>query len=229
MSQNNNIRQQLIEVYRLLLHRYGPQYWWPADSPFEVIVGAILTQSTSWINVEKAILNLKSAGVLHPDSLRRLSHSELAELIHPCGYYNSKAQKLKAFVEYLANAHHDSLNSLFSPDIPDLRKELIAIHGIGEETADSIILYAARKPLFVVDAYTRRIITRTGLNSTENSYSAYQELFMNNLPHKEKLFNEYHALFVRHGKETCKKNPSCNQCCLKGRCAWPQASVSSLR
>ena len=209
---------KLGELYRHLFARYGPQHWWPADSPFEVIIGAILTQSAAWGNVEKAILNLKSAGALSPESLRVLPPERLGELIYPSGYYNAKALKIKAFVEYLGKAHRDSLDDLFSLDIPHLRGELLAIHGIGPETADSIILYAARKPVFVIDAYTRRILGRLGHNPPGGSYSDFQELFMQNLPAEEKLFNEYHALLVRHGKEVCKKSPLCDHCCLRDIC-----------
>jgi len=214
------LRQQLTEVYRLLLDRYGPQHWWPADAPFEVIVGAILTQSAAWGNVEKAIFNLKGAGALTPVSLRKLPLDELAELIYPSGYYNAKALKIKSFVEHLGDAHQDSLEDLFSLDVPSLRRELLTIHGIGPETADSIVLYAARKPIFVIDAYTRRILPRLGLSPPRNDYSAFQELFMENLSTEEKLFNEYHALLVRHGKEVCKKAPLCDQCCLRGICLY---------
>jgi len=214
------LRQQLTEVYRLLLDRYGPQQWWPADDPFEVIVGAILTQSAAWGNVEKAIFNLKQTGALTPVSLRKLPLDELAELIYPSGYYNAKALKIKSFVERLEDAHQDSLEKLFSLDVPSLRRELLTIHGIGPETADSIVLYAARKPIFVIDAYTRRILPRLGLSPPRNDYSAFQELFMENLPTEEKLFNEYHALLVRHGKEVCKKVPLCDQCCLRSLCLY---------
>ncbi|HEY48627.1 MAG TPA: hypothetical protein G4O13_01115 [Dehalococcoidia bacterium] len=197
---------------------YGPQHWWPGDSSFEVIVGAILTQSAAWGNVEKAISNLKNAGALSPSSLREITLEELAHLIYPSGYYNAKALKLKSFVEHLGSAHQDSLEQLFVLDICSLRSELLSIHGIGDETADSIILYAARKPIFVIDAYTRRIIARLGLNPPRNDYAAFQSLFMENLPADEKLFNEYHALLVRHGKEVCKKSPLCAQCCLNSLC-----------
>jgi len=214
------LRQQLTEVYRLLFDRYGPQRWWPADAPFEVIVGAILTQSAAWGNVEKAISNLKQAGALTPISLRKLPLDELAELIYPSGYYNAKALKIKSFVERLGDAHQDSLEKLFSLDVPSLRRELLTIHGIGPETADSIILYAAQKPIFVIDAYTRRILSRLGLSPPRNDYSALQKLFMENLPTEEKLFNEYHALLVRHGKGVCKKVPLCDQCCLRNVCLY---------
>ncbi|HXZ94664.1 MAG TPA: endonuclease III domain-containing protein [Dehalococcoidia bacterium] len=215
-----SLNRQLTEIYRILLARYGPQHWWPADTAFEVIVGAILTQSAAWGNVEKAISNLKQAGVMTPASLRNLPLGKLAKLIYPSGYYNAKALKLKSFLEYLKEAHEDSLEKLFSLDIHQLRSELLNIHGIGPETADSIILYAAHKPIFVIDAYTRRILNRLGLNPSRDSYADFQAIFMGNLPADEKLFNEYHALLVQHGKEVCKKTPLCDDCCLKQLCLY---------
>jgi endonuclease-3 related protein len=213
-----SVKQQLTELYRLLFAFHGPQHWWPADSPFEVIVGAILTQSAAWSNVEKAILNLKNAGALSPDAIRDLPPEELGRLVYPSGYYNAKALKLKAFAGYLRDSHQDSLDSLFSLDVPKLRNDLLAVHGVGPETADSIILYAGRKPVFVIDAYTQRIIDRLGLAPEGKDYSDYQRLFMENLPVDEQLFNEYHALLVRHGKEVCKKAPLCDGCCLSELC-----------
>jgi endonuclease-3 related protein len=207
----------LEEIYQPLLSHYGPQHWWPADEPFEVIVGAILTQNTNWGNVEKAISNLRQYEALNPSTLRQLPSEQLAELIHPSGYYQNKARKLKAFAERLA-CYGDSLERLFALDTGQLRSELLSIYGIGEETADSIILYAARKPVFVIDAYTRRILCRLGLSPTRDSYAAFQELFMDNLPHDEGLYNEYHALLVRHGKEVCRKLPLCPRCCLSSLC-----------
>jgi len=209
-----------LEIYRRLLDRYGPQHWWPADDPFEVIVGAILTQSAAWTNVERALSQLKAAIPLTPAALRDLPLDRLATLIRPCGYYNAKAVKLRAFVERLEASHDDNLDQLFALDSADLRQELLSIHGIGEETADSIILYAAKKPVFVIDAYTRRIMGRLGLASESGSYSAFQRLFAENLPHEEGLFNEYHALLVRHAKEVCRKSPCCPLCCLRSICPY---------
>jgi len=208
------INQILVNIYHRLMARYGPQYWWPAQEPFEVIVGAILTQSAAWINVEKAIANLKAAGVLSPVALRQMPQSEVAKLIHPCGYYNAKAQKLKAFAHWFGEQYNDNLEKLFANDIDSLRQQLLAIYGIGEETADSIILYAANKPTFVIDAYTRRIIGRIGLAPNSNRYAAYRTLFMTNLPADARLFNEYHALLVRLAKNACQPRPLCQQCCL---------------
>jgi endonuclease-3 related protein len=210
---NKKIGEKLQEIYHRLLARYGPQHWWPAQEPFEVITGAILTQSTAWTNVEKAIANLKAAGKLSPEGLRQLSDKELAGLIRPCGYYNVKARRLKAFVSRLGE-RYDDLDRLFKNDIEDLRKELLDIYGIGEETADAIMLYAGNKTVFVIDAYTRRIVDRMGLKSESRSYASYQELFTANLPADTGLFNEYHALLVHHAKEVCRKSPLCRHCCL---------------
>jgi len=217
---NQALRQALLNIYHQLMARYGPQYWWPAPEPFEIIVGAILTQSAAWGNVEKAIANLKSAGALSPSALRQLPLTELARLIHPCGYYNAKALKLKSFVHWLGEHYNDNLSKLFAHDIDYLRPQLLSVHGIGPETADSIILYAANKPIFVIDAYTRRIINRIGLAPAGNSYSAYQALFMDNLPTDTRLFNEYHALLVRLAKEVCRRHPFCPQCCLNDSCQF---------
>lgn len=220
-TSRRSLRRQLTEVYSLLFERYGAQHWWPADSPFEVIVGAILTQSAAWANVERAIKNLSEANALSPARLRQIPLDELAQLVYPSGYFNAKALKLKAFARYLGDSYQDSLDRLFSLDIPTLRRELLTIHGVGEETADSIILYAARKPIFVIDAYTRRIIARLGLEPTADRYADFQRLFMENLPPDEEMFNEYHALIVRHGKEVCRRAPRCDACCLRVRCPLP--------
>ena len=162
-NQISLISQKLQDIYRRLMDCYGPQHWWPAEGPFEMIVGAILTQSAAWINVEKAIANLKVAKALSPEALRRLPLPEVAALIRPCGYYNAKAKKLKSFAHWLGDHCDDNLDKLWADDIAHLRQQLLSIHGIGEETADSIILYAANKPIFVIDAYTLRIIDRIGL------------------------------------------------------------------
>lgn len=212
--------QALINIYRRLLAHFGPQHWWPAQEPFEVIVGAILTQSAAWGNVEKAIANLRAVEALSPGALRRLSRSKLAKLVHPCGYYNAKALKLKSFAFWLGNHYDDDLDSLFENDTGDLRRQLLSIHGIGQETADSILLYAANKPIFVIDAYTRRIISHIGLAPDRDSYAAYQAFFMEHLPPDTELFNEYHALLVCLGKNVCRRRPLCQQCCLSDICQF---------
>lgn len=223
-----SLRQTLPDIYQRLLARFEPQHWWPADEPFEVIVGAILTQSAAWGNVEKAIANLRAAGALSPRALRRLSRPKLAELVHPCGYYNAKALKLKAFVYWLGNHYDDDLDSLFALDTGDLRQQLLSVHGVGRETADSIILYAAEKPIFVIDAYTRRILSRLGLAPDKESYAAYQAFFMDNLPPDAKLYNEYHALLVCLGKNVCRRRPLCAECCLSDVCQFNATPPSAL-
>jgi endonuclease-3 related protein len=215
---DQSVGRALLNIYRRLLGHFGPQYWWPAQEPFEVIVGAILTQSAAWGNVEKAVANLRAAEALSPKTLRRLPLSKLAKLVHPCGYYNAKALKLKSFSFWLGNHYKDDLDRLFATDTDDLRQQLLSIHGIGQETADSILLYAANKPIFVIDAYTRRIINRIGLAPKRDSYAAYQALFMEHLPPDAGLFNEYHALLVCQGKNVCRRRPLCPQCCLNDLC-----------
>ena len=217
---DQSVSQVLLNIYHRLMARYGPQYWWPAQEPFEIIVGAILTQSAAWRNVEKAIANLKAAKALSPEALRRYSLSEIATLVHPCGYYNAKALKLKSLASWLGKYYDDNLNKLFIGNTGHLRQQLLSVHGIGQETADSIMLYAARKPVFVIDAYTRRIINRIGLAPDSNSYIAYQTLFMDNLSTDVGLFNEYHALLVCLAKDVCRSHPLCQQCCLNSICRF---------
>jgi endonuclease-3 related protein len=217
---NQATSQKLNTIYQQLLDTYGPQKWWPAEEPFEVMVGAILTQSAAWRNVEKAIANLKTAKVLTPQALRLLSLPEIATFIRPCIYYNVKARKLKALVNWLGEYCQDNLSRLAADSGTNLRQQLLSVWGIGEETADSILLYAVNKPVFVIDAYTRRIISRIGLVPAGNSYSDYQSLFMDNLPPDTKLFNEYHALLVCLGKDVCRKQPLCQRCCLKNICRF---------
>ena len=213
------LHEKLMDVYNRLYRRYGPQRWWPGDSAFEVIVGAILTQSAAWTNVDKALDNLKARGLMEPAALRAIPLEELASLIRPSVYFNAKARKLKAFVEHLGDHYDDDLEAMFQRDFRDLRPELLAIYGIGEETADDILLYAAGKPVFVMDAYTRRILERLGITPGQDRYSAYQAMFMENLPHDAVLFNEYHALLDHHGVESCRKRePLCSQCCLLDMC-----------
>lgn len=218
INSNKTNNYILLEIYNRLYNHYGPQHWWPGETPFEVIIGAILTQSAAWTNVEKAINNLKSADALSPARIRALPEDELAKLIRPCGYYNAKAGKLKTFVSWLGHHYNDDLEKMFNGNISPLREQLLSIRGIGEETADSIILYAAAKPVFVIDAYTRRIISRIGLLSYTESYNTYQALFMNSLPADIKLYNEYHALLVNLAKQHCRKLPVCADCCLEDVC-----------
>ena len=211
----------LEDIYCRLFDNYGPQRWWPGDDDFEIVVGAILTQATSWANVAKAIDNLKRAEILSPEGLRDVPIDELATLIRPSGYFNVKARRLKAFINHLWDNHDGSLEAMFSQDGPALRRELLSIYGIGEETADDILLYAANKPFFVIDAYTRRILERLDVNEGAENYAEYQQLFHDALPADAKLFNEYHALLVRHGKDVCRPTPLCDRCCLREICAYP--------
>ena len=194
-----------------------------------MIVGAILTQSAAWSNVEKAIANLKTEGLLSLDALGRVPQDELARLIYASGYYNTKARKIKAFAEWMAGCHANDLNSLFTLGIGELRRQLLSVNGIGEETADSIILYAARQPIFVIDAYTKRIVSRLGLAPSGDRYSDFQLLFMDQLPPEEQMFNEYHALLVRHGKVVCRRRPLCSDCCLATLCRSHAEGENSYR
>ena len=220
MAQQSTARidKTLLEIYRLVYSRYGPQHWWPGETPFEVMAGAVLTQSCAWTNVEKAIKALKSAGLLSPEALRNTPIEEIATCIHPCGYYNVKAKKLKALVEWLKAYCDDDIAALSKVDTVELRKELLSVYGVGEETSDSILLYAIGKPVFVIDAYTRRILEHLDIANGCKQYADFQSLFMDNLPRAAAMFNEFHALLVRLGKETCKKTPVCEECCLRGMC-----------
>lgn len=209
------ISKRLTEIYQLLFSRFGPQNWWPGETQFEIITGAILTQNTNWANVEKAIVNLKSAHLLTPERLYHLNVSQLAELIRPAGYYNIKAKRLKSFVSQLFQNYDGQLANLENLDTGRLRAELLAIKGIGRETADSILLYAFDRPTFVVDAYTARVAIRHRLSDPEADYEQLRDLFQSNLPQDSQLFNEYHALLVRVGKEFCRPNAKCPRCPLE--------------
>jgi len=203
----------LLKIYKSLYNFFGPLNWWPGDTPFEIMVGAILTQNTSWSNVEKAINNLKKGNLLDPQKLYRINQEELAQLIRPSGYYNIKAQRLKNFVTFFIEGFDGSLKNMFSSDGEELRKKLLKVKGIGPETADSILLYAGGKPFFIVDAYTKRIFSRHKLISGDASYRQIQEFFSRNLDSDVELFNEFHAQIVMLGKTICtSKNPDCSKC-----------------
>ncbi len=210
-----DIKRILNFIYDRLYESFGPQKWWPGDTQLEIIVGAILTQNTSWTNVEKAIENLKRENLLDVENLKKITTRRLAHLIKPAGYYNIKAKRLKNFIEYLYSFYDGSLKKMFDRDYLRLRAELLSLNGIGQETADSILLYAGNKPIFVVDAYTKRILQRHHLIDKDASYSEIQNLFMDNLKKDVKLFNEYHALLVNLGKNICLKRPLCEICPLK--------------
>jgi endonuclease-3 related protein len=212
----NSPGPRLEKIFAVLSSHYGPQHWWPAESRFEVIIGAILTQNTNWKNVEKAIINLRQKGLLSPGALRRVRRKRLASLIRPSGYFNIKADRIKSFLDFLWAEHNGSLKSLFKERTEVLREKLLKVKGIGPETADSILLYAAERPVFVVDAYTRRILSRHGLCDNGCNYEEMQALFMENLTADVMAFNEYHALLVRVGKEHCTPNPECVECPLRG-------------
>jgi endonuclease-3 related protein len=208
-------RGPLLQIYEILNGHFGNLRWWPADSPFEVVVGAILTQNTTWRGVERAISNLKSQNLLDPKKLLTLQDDILAGLIRPSGYYRIKTKRLKAFLAFLNDEFHGSLDRLFREELWPLRERLLTVKGIGEETADSILLYAGQKPVFVIDAYTRRILERHLIISGRPSYGEIQKLFMERLPRSAPLFNQYHALLVNTGKQFClKRNPLCSRCPL---------------
>ena len=208
-------KRTLLNIYDKTHRHFGPRHWWPAETQFEVIIGAILTQNTAWKNVEKAISNLKDKGLLRPEPLHKVKPAILGALIRPAGYYNIKTKRLKNFVNFLFLRYTYNLKAMFSRPLPELRRELLEVNGIGPETADSILLYAGGKPTFVVDAYTKRIFSRHGLVREDIDYHRLQGLFMDNLPRKASLFNEYHALIVEAGKTFCKRKPLCGQCPLK--------------
>jgi endonuclease-3 related protein len=206
----------LQEYYNTLFRALGPQNWWPARTPFEVIVGAILTQNTAWTNVQKAMANLRRERLLTPAALERVPQTKLARLIRSSGYFRQKAKKLKAFVRFLRSEYAGSLARMFRAPTAELREKLLAVHGIGPETADSILLYAARHPVFVVDAYTKRILTRHGLAPPKAGYEELRALFEKTLPRDVQLYNEFHGLIVMTGKHWCRtKNPLCHACPLQ--------------
>ncbi len=208
--------RRLSLIYQKLHSFFGSQHWWPADTPFEVMVGAILTQNTNWLNVEKAINNLKEHNLLNPQTLYRLSHKRLASLIRPAGYYNVKAKRLKSFLRFFIEHYGGNVKKMSGIDTSYLRQQLLSVNGIGPETADSILLYALNRPTFVVDAYTKRVLLRHRLIDEDAGYDKIQNLFMKNLKMGVRLFNEYHALLVKLGKEFCLKNKArCEICPLK--------------
>ncbi len=204
------------EIYTLLYDHFGPQGWWPGDSPFEIMVGAVLTQNTNWGNVCKAISNLKEAGMLSFSRLSALPVDELAQLIKPSGYFNIKAKRLQNLLQMISERYNGRLDLFLETDLPSGREALLSVKGIGPETADSILLYAANHPIFVVDTYTHRIFSRHYLVAEESDYHSLQKEFHHRLPPQSALYNEYHALIVTLGKDYCRKtNPRCTQCPLQ--------------
>ena len=197
----------------MLYAKFGPRHWWPGDTKLEIIIGAILTQNTAWANVEKAIKNIKKAKALSVNRLSGIPEKNLARLIRPSGYYNIKANRIKNFLRFLNTRYSSSIDKMFRSDLYKLREELLAVKGIGQETADSILLYAGNKPVFVVDSYTKRVFSRHGFIDKDADYGETQSLFMDNLGEDKGLFNEFHALIVELGKSVCKsKKPFCSMC-----------------
>jgi endonuclease-3 related protein len=209
----------LMELFEVLHSAYGPQGWWPGDSPFEIIVGAVLTQSTAWHNVALAIENLKAEGLLDVEVLLRADPEIVKALLGPAGFFNVKYERLMNLLEYL-DVHGVDNERFRRLPVADLREELLAVRGIGHETADSILLYAFDRPVFVVDAYTRRLFSRLGYGWMEKApYERVRRFFTEELPSDTGLFGEFHALVVVHCKTTCKKSPRCAACCLSPRCS----------
>lgn len=208
--------KDLISIYKQLYRYFGPRKWWPADTPFEVMIGAILTQNANWMNVERAISNLKKKNILSPSAIADIPFNKLAPLVRPSGFYKQKTKRLKEFSRFLLVFCKGDIKKLRRFKTDTIRRKLLAIKGIGPETADSILLYALNKPVFVVDAYTRRIFSRHGFIRKDAPYGDIQNFFIEKLPVSTKLFNEYHALIVEVGKQFCnKKNPKCSVCPLK--------------
>ncbi len=204
-----------IQIFEDLFDEWGPQHWWPAKTDFEVVVGAILTQNTNWSNVERAIANLSDLNALSSENMSALDDTELAEAIRPSGYYNIKTRRLRNFLDHLNLRHEGSLHRMFQLDTDELRNELLYINGIGPETADSILLYAAKRPVFVIDAYTRRFTVRHGWAESSERYSDLSLKFTRDMPADLRVLNEFHALIVKLGKEYCRAKPICKGCPLR--------------
>lgn len=208
-------RQTLLNIYRAMRKAHGYRRWWPGETPFEIMVGAILTQNTAWKNVEKAIAGLKREKLLSLSAIRKVPLAKLAKVIRPSGYFNQKAKKLKALIQHIDQEYKGSLQRMKKQPPATLREKLLSIWGIGPETADSILLYGLGKPVFVVDAYTKRILSRHRWIGAESDYSQIQRFFMERLPSSRRLFNDYHAQLVAVGNRYCgKSRPRCQQCPL---------------
>ena len=216
------VKERLLDLYRLLHGTLGPQGWWPGETPFEVAIGAILTQNTNWRNVARVIEGLKAEDLLDPLVLGKIPEDELARCFRSAGYYNIKARRVKNFLDFVAERFGNSMENMAGEDWQTLRANLLSLHGIGPETADSILLYALHKPTFVVDAYTFRILSRHGLMADPCSYEELRQLFTDRLPPEVPLYQEFHALLVRVGKEFCRPQPRCPGCPLE---TWPEASA----
>jgi endonuclease-3 related protein len=212
---HSTFSQYLLELFQRLSHRFGRQAWWPAENRFEVMVGAVLTQNTNWKNVERAISNLKKRDLLSLEALHLIPPSELAEIIRPAGYFNIKTKRLKNLMAFLMTKYQGDLSLFYGDETDVLREGLLSVKGVGPETADSILLYAVHRPVFVVDSYTYRILNRHGLADEPFTYDELQALFEHNLPESVTLYNEFHALLVQTGKHFCKKTPLCRDCPLQ--------------
>jgi endonuclease III related protein len=217
---NRSHPSKLLDLFRLMTAYYGPLNWWPAETAYEVCIGAILTQNTAWTNVEKAISALKGAEVLTQESLVRIDRNVLADLIRPSGFFNIKSERIKSFVQWLDSRFNGSLDEMFAGDWLELRSELLKVKGIGPETCDAILLYAGRKPSFVVDSYTKRLFHRLGLLDGKEGYEVTRTIFMKSLPMDVKVYNEYHAVIVEHCKRFCRKKPGCSTCFLRSICSY---------
>lgn len=209
------MKESLMRIYRRMARHYGPTHWWPGDTPFEIAVGAILTQNTAWSNVEKAIATLKREGLLHPRQMLDASDAALEAAVRPSGYFRQKARRVRHFAAHLCAHYGGSMARMARRPLPALREELLALHGIGPETADDILLYACGKPVFVVDAYTRRIFSRHGLVAPDIGYEALRACFESHLLRSLHLYKEYHGLIVWTGKDFCRKHPRCEGCPLQ--------------
>jgi endonuclease III related protein len=212
----NPSRRELLRLYDRMYRHTGDLHWWPGETPIEVCVGAILTQNTAWLNVEKAIAELKATGALSVRALGSMPHGKLARLIRSAGYFNVKATRLKNFIAHIETRHGGRLEAMLAQPADALRAELLSINGVGPETADSIVLYAAAKPIFVIDAYTKRVLSRHKILPLERSYDDFQALFTRALPPDVPLYNQYHAMFVRVGNRYCRATPRCDLCPLNG-------------
>ena len=222
--------QPFLDIQRRLHDRFGALHWWPAESPFEVAIGAILTQNTAWTNVERAIHNLKQAEALTPERLAGLPLPQLEELIKPSGFFRQKARRLHSLAKHLVEEWQGSLTYFCSGPLQDARSRLLSLHGVGPETADSILLYAADRPSFVVDAYTRRIFERIGLLKGQEKYDEIRRLFMQSLPEDAELYNEYHAQIVQLAKTCCRKNKTiCADCPLNEICLYAKRAETAAR
>jgi len=208
----------LLAIFNRLLGQYGPQNWWPGDTIIEIMAGSILTQATSWENAKSAVEALKSRGFLSSKSIRELDLDILEDIIYSSGYYKVKAKRLKELMNYIHDKFNDDVEAMLSCDIETFRNGLLSISGIGEETADDILLYALGKPVFVIDAYTKRVFSRLGLAPQNGNYKLYSDLFTEKLRPDSKLYNEYHALIVIHASDTCRPIPECKKCCLLDLC-----------